>query len=554
MARIATSGPDRWSGLALFALVLMLGFGGVWLSVRMIAWNKAFYDALENLDAAAALRQIGVFFAIVAAMAASWLAADWLRKLLLIRWRARLTHVALEQWVGNRAFWSLRPGYSDQPIENPDQRIAEDCRKYVEQFLEFTIDLITSVVALFSYVAVLWTAASFALNLTVWGNEISVPRYMVWLAPLYVAASTLITHLLGRPLKRRYFQQEKVEADFRHALMRLRDNADQIAQSEGEAAERRRLAERFGAVARNWRGVMRAELVLGLFTRPYQQTVLRIPTFFALPAYFAGAVTLGGLMQLASAFSNVTTTLSWFVFEYSKLAQFVAVCERLDRMMQQTAIARPEPQGITRDVSPDGVLRVRGLHLATPDGKTLQPMPDVNLPRGATLLIDGASGRGKTTMLCAITGLWRWGRGHIQRPAGRFLLLPAGAPVMDDDLLAAISYPHPAETLGLPRVHAVLHRVCLSHRLVGENGVSGLSMGERQRVGLARAVLNRPDWLILDEATAALDPASEADLLQWLRQELPETSIIITAHRKPSGLVADQILRLDDDINQKDSA
>lgn len=547
LARVAMSGPGRWPGLALFSLILALGFGGIWLSVRMIAWNKAFYDALENMNGAEALRQIGIFFAIVGAMAASWLAADWLRKLLLIRWRARLTHVVLDQWVGSRAFWTLRPGYSDAPIENPDQRIAEDCRNYVEYLLEFTVDLITTIVALFSYFAVLWAAASFALDLTVFGSQVTVSRYMVWLAPLYVAVSTLITHLLGRPLKRRYFQQEKVEADFRHALVRMRDNADQIAQSDGEAAESRRLSERFAAVARNWHHLMRAELILGLFTRPYFQTVLRIPTFFALPAYFAGAVTLGGLMQLASAFSSVTTSLSWFVFQYPKLARFVAVCERLDSMFVQTSAPTPagrDLQRIRRGVSDDGALRIRGLQLATPAGRQLDPIPDIDLKPGQTMLIDGPSGRGKTTLLCAITGLWNWGSGDILRPAGRFMLLPSGAPVMDDDLMAAISYPQAPDDIGAPRLHAVLRRVGLSHRVIDRNGIGGLSMGERQRVGLARAVLNRPDWLILDEATAALDPASEADLLQWLRQELAHTSLIVTAHRKPAGFDADVILHL----------
>lgn len=195
------------------------------------------------------------------------------------------------------------------------------------------------------------------------------------------------------------------------------------------------------------------------------------------------------------------------------------------------------------------MLRVSGLQLATPSGRWLDPVPDITLARGRVLLIEGASGRGKTTLLCAIIGLWRWGRGGIRRPAGRFLLLPAGAPVMDDELLAAVSYPERPETHGIARLHEVIHRAGLGHRLSESAVVGGLSMGERQRVGLARAVLNRPDWLILDEATSALDATAEADLLHWLRQELLETTLIIAAHRKPAGLVADQILRLGDDWN-----
>ncbi|WP_347266158.1 SbmA/BacA-like family transporter [Paracoccus sp. (in: a-proteobacteria)] len=557
LARIATAGPRRWQRLGVMAVILGLGFAGVWLSVRMIRWSKDFFDALENMDAGAALHQVGLFALIVAGQSAAFLAADWLRKLLLIEWRAQLTEVALAQWVGNRAFWTLRPGYGTEPIENPDQRIAEDCRNFVEYLLRFTIDLITSAVGLVSYFVALWAAAAFVLRLTLLGTEIAIPHYMVWLAPVYVAVSTLFAHLLGRPLKQRYFQQEKVEADFRHALIRMRDHADPIAQSAGEAAETRKLSRRFDAVAGNWRRVMWSELVLGLFTAPYQRTVLRVPTFFALPAYFAGAVTLGGLMQLASAFVQVTTTLSFFVFHYDDLARFAAVCERLDAMLRQTR--RPEPagaalQGVMRGVSDDGVLRLRGLQLATPAGRWLDPVPDLDLAPGQVLLIEGASGQGKTTLLCAITGLWRWGRGCIDRPAGRFLLLPAGAPVMDDALLAAVSYPDAPEAQDAARLQAVIRRAGLAHRLTAGAGLGGLSMGERQRIGLARAVLNRPDWLILDEATSALDAAAEADLLRWLRQELPATSLIVTAHRKPAGLSADRVLRLGEGDETRETA
>ncbi|PTE19943.1 hypothetical protein C5F48_20235 [Cereibacter changlensis JA139] len=340
LARLAAGGPGAWRGLALYGVVLGLNFAGVWVSVRLIAWNKAFYDALERFDATEALRQVGVFFALTALSASCWLAADWLRKGLLILWRGRLTGRALDLWLGNRAYWLLRPGYGATPVENPDQRVAEDCRLYVERLLEFTLDVISDAVALVSYVVVLWSLAGFALSFPLFGAEIVVPRYMVWLAPLYVLVATGLTHWLGRPLKPRYFERERFEADFRHALVQLRDRADLVAQSGGEAAERRRLDSRFADVVANWRRLMRAELVLGLFTRPYHQTVLRTPSLFALPAYFASAVTLGGLMQLGAAFSSVTTTLSWFIFEYRKLAEFVAVCERLDGLIAAAGTPR----------------------------------------------------------------------------------------------------------------------------------------------------------------------------------------------------------------------
>lgn len=550
LAVIAVSGPGAWRGLVLYAAILALNFAGVWVSIQQIAWNKAFYDALEKLDAGAAVQQVGVFFVLTALSAGCWLLADWLRKRLLILWRGRLTARALDLWLGNRAYWLMRPGFGKTSVENPDQRVAEDCRLYIERLLEFTLDLISQSVALISYIAVLWSLATFALSFAAFGLDITLPRYMVWLAPVYVFAASLITHLLGRPLKGRYFDRERVEADFRHALVQLRDRADLVAQSGGEAAERRRLDQRFGAVVANWHGLMRAELIQGLFTRPYMQTVLRLPTFFALPAYFAGTVTLGGLMQLASAFSNVTTTFSWFIFNYRDLAEFVAVCERLDGLFQAAGSPVPKsaaPREIRREVAPDGALRVEGLRLATPEGRWLDPVPDQVIRPGHVFLITGASGQGKTTLLAAIAGLWPWGEGRIARPAGRFLFLPSGAPVMGDSLAAAACHPEDPSHHDPERVAAVLTRLGLAPRLTlaeGEASLAGLSMGERQRLGLARAVLNRPDWLLLDEATSALDLAAEADLLAWLRAELPETTLILVAHRAPAGLHADDVLHV----------
>lgn len=552
LARAAASGPDWWRGAALYAAVLALNFVGVWVSIRLIAWNKAFFDALEALDGQTALRQVGVFFLLVSASAGSWLAADWLRKRLLILWRGQLTAQALDLWLGGRAYWQLRPGFGAQPVENPDQRVAEDCRKFVEGLLEFTLDLISSTVALVSYVAVLWSLSTFALSFTALGGEITIPRYMVWLAPVYVAAATGLTHALGRPLKGLYFGRERAEADFRHALVQLRETADIVALSGGEAAERRRLDGRFAGVVANWRAIMRAELIQGLFTRPYFQTVLRVPTFFALPAYFAGQVTLGGLMQLASAFSQVTTTLSWFIFSYRDLAGFVAVCERLDGLMAAAWAPAPlpgAPQAIRREISADGALHLDGVRLATPEGRWLSAVPDRTIRPGARVWISGASGEGKTTLLAAIGGIWPWGEGRIAVPEGRILTLPAGAPVFAEGLAAAACYPEDPATQGSANLKAVLTRLGLGHRLdtADEAALSGLSMGERQRLGLARAALLRPDWLVMDEATSALDPALEADLMTWLSAELPGTAFLIVSHRAPAGLTLDDVLRIGPD-------
>ena len=539
--------------LVLYAVVLGLQFAAVWVSVQLIDWQKAFFDALEQRDAAEALLQVGHFALLISASAACFITGDWLRKRLQMRLRERLTACVLEAWLANKAYWHLRPGFSAQPVDNPDQRIAEDCRKFIERLLIETLDVISNVVALVSYVAVLWSLSAVPLSFTLFGVDVEIARYMVWAAFLYVAVSSLMTHLLGRPVKGLVFQQERREADFRHALVQLREGTDEIAQSSGEEAERRRLERRFGEIRRNWHRLIRAEVILGLFVRPYVQTILRIPTFLALPVYFAGNLTLGGLMQLAQAFSTTATTLSWFIFSYRDLAEFVAVSERLDGLL---ALARhpqtPEgvPQAVTRGPAPGGGLALRGVALSTPQGMRLAPVPDVALRPGQCLWVAGPSGAGKSTLLAALSGLWPFGEGRISMPEGPRLVLPQAPRVFPEGLAHAASYPLEPEEVGREAIETALRAAGLGHKLValdlpGAEGFAGLSMGERQRLALARVFIHRPAVLILDEATSALDARSEVDLLARVRAELPGATIICAAHRPPEGLAPFQILALD---------
>ena len=548
LAWLAASGPGAWKGLGLFALILALEFVGVWLSVQMINWSRAFYDALEQLDAAEALRQIGIFGVIVGVLSASTLSGAWLRKWLQIGWRQRLTDRALTLWLDGGAYWHLRPGLSPTPVENPDQRIAQDCAQFISYLLEFTLDLITRVVSLITYLAVLWSLSNFPLSLGFLGIEAEIPRYMVWASFLYVFGSSLITHWLGRPIKRLAFDQERYEADFRHALVQVRDGADQIAQAGGEPAERRRLDRRFDSLRANWKRLIGQEFILGLFVTPYYRTVLRIPTFLALPAYFGGAVTLGGLMQLASAFSNVTTTLSWFIFDYSKLARFVAVSERLEGLFSAASAPQPAPdvpRALEVTSGGDGLLRLRDLRLYTPSGQALDPVPDTTIRPGQRVWIHGASGRGKTTLLSALRGVWPYGTGRVSLPEAPILALPQQPLAFAEGLLPTLTYPHDPASFDSALLEGILRKVGLERRIGGPDGpeaLQGLSMGERQRLALARVLLLKPAWVLLDEATSALDPASEARLLALLRSDLPRSTILCVAHRIPAGLDHDSEL------------
>ena len=544
LTRIAVSGRDGKVGMALYAVILCLSFCSVWLSLQMIAWNKSFYDSLEQRDCPEAARQIGIFFLIVAGVAGSSLTQAWLRDDLRIRWRRRLTERALDIWVDGRAYWHLRAGFTPEPIDNPDQRVAQDCDAFVEALIRETLDLISSTLALFSYVALLWSLSTFALSFTLWGAEITIPRYMFWAAFLYVAISSVITHILGRRLKSRLFVQEKREADFRHALIQLRENAETIARTGAEASERRRFDRLFDALRQNWRSVINQRFKLGLFATPYTHTILRIPNFLAAPTYFAGAVTLGGMMQLGSAFGSVTQTLSWFIFSYRDLAAWAAVTDRLDGLFTAAEAPAPmpdTPRALDRLPSPDGTLSLRGVALFTPAGQSLTPAPDFSLRAGQRIWLSGPSGQGKSTLLAAISGLWPYGRGQITVPQGRWMFVPQGGCVNPEGLVASLTAPDAASRPSTAEMAAALARVGLADRIpfldtAGALSTAGLSQGQAQRLAVARVLLARPDILLLDEATSALDPTAEQEMLALIRHSLPEAAVICVAHRPPEAL------------------
>ncbi|MBK8085657.1 MAG: ABC transporter ATP-binding protein/permease [Devosia sp.] len=441
-----------------------------------------------------------------------------------------------DRWLSGKAYWHLANGGNG--VDNPDQRIAEDCRLFLTGVLSEAMDLITNIVAVFSYVIVLWNLSSFALSLDFIGLDLEIPRYMLVAAFVYVALSTGLTHWLGKPLKSLYVEQQRREADFRFALARMRSNVDEIAMLGGEAAERQGLDRRFGEIMRNWKRLINRELILGLFTFPYNHTVLRIPLFVALPAYLAGSVNFGGLMEVSTAFSSVVTTLSWFIFSYRDLADLVAASSRLDGFLgaagAATAGARPAPGA--------GPLTITDLRLRLPDNRPLLSIDRLSIAMGEAVWLSGASGLGKTTLFKAIAGLWPHASGDIFRPAGKSLFLTQKPYVPIGNLDDAVAYPDPADNFPPAALQAAIAAVGLTHRsgaILAEADAAngGLSGGELQRLALARLLLHRPDFAFLDEATAALDVAAEAELLARVRRDLPQTALVMVAHRRPAGLV-----------------
>ncbi|MEB2847961.1 ATP-binding cassette domain-containing protein [Rhizobiales bacterium RZME27] len=540
LLRPCVKAPGGKATLTLVALAIALNLGSVYASLRLTKWTGEFYSAVEKVNAPEVVRQIGIFAIIVALNSCRGLAHEYLRKVIEIRWRRSLTQHAIEIWTRNKAYWHLANSGSER-VDNPDQRIADDCRLFTKGLLGEALDLIGEVVGLFSYVALLWSLASFPLSLAFAGLDMEIPRYMVWAAFIYVAISSAITHILGKPLQGLMSGQQKREASFRFSMARWRTSFDEVALAGGEAAERRIFEQRFEAVVGNWRKLIRRELILGCFTYPFRHSVLRIPLFVALPGYLAGHVAFGGLMQLSMAFSNVVTTLSWFIFSYRDLADLVATSARLDTFLRAAERAGAHAADGAIAIRPQGRrMALHRLRVRTPHGRELLALDRLDIEPGETVWLQAPSGTGKTTLAKTLAGLWPHADGEVFWPREQTMFLSQKAYCPIGTLADAVAYPHLAADIAVDDLRAAIDDVGLAglpvdHPLASDDGSTILSGGEMQRLVLARVLLHRPETVILDEATSALDPQAETMLLATLRRQLPTSTFVIIAHRRPTG-------------------
>jgi putative ATP-binding cassette transporter len=552
LARPYWVSEERGRGLALLAAVVALNLSLVGMTVVLTYWQRAFYNALEQKDAATFWSLIllggdadGTWFPGFCVVAAIYILIAvyqlYLRQALQIRWRRWLTERYLADWLADRAYYRI--ALTDPNTDNPDQRIADDIRLFVDDTLSLGLGLMNSVVTLFSFIFVLWSLSG---PLEVLG--ISIPGYMVWVAIVYSVIGTWLAHLIGRPLIRLNFLQQRVEADFRYALMRVRDNVEGVALYAGEADEKRGLSARFRLLMENWWAIMVATKRLTFFTAGFTQVASIFPIVVAAPAYFAGRIPLGGLIQTSSAFGQVQGALSWFVDNYARLTEWRATVERLTSFTRAIVAARAAEDGVRASRGGDAV-ELRDVTLAVPGGRVLVEDATLRLERGEAVLITGASGSGKSTLFRALAGIWPFGRGSAAIPEGaRALFLPQRPYLPLGTLRRAVCYPLDAEQVPEADIRTALEQAGLSQlvdRLDEEDAWDRrLSGGEQQRLAFARALLVKPDYLFLDEATASLDPEGEAALYALLREKLPGTAILSIAHRPGVARFHDRGLRV----------
>jgi putative ATP-binding cassette transporter len=521
----------RGTGLVLLATVVGLALLGVWLEVKFNTWNREFYNTFESKDQAEFFRQLGMFTILAAMYIINGVYRQYFQQMLMIEWRSWMTERYLADWLKDRAYYRLQ--LLDRGTDNPDQRIADDLNIFVDLTLSLALGLLSAVVTLVSFIGILWVMSG---PLAVFGLEI--PAYMVWVALAYSIVGTWLTHLIGRPLVKIGFDQQRYEANFRFSLVRLRENAEGVALYRGEGGELANFRTRFADVISIWWTKMLKQKQLGWFQSFYGQVAIIFPFLVASPRFFAGKVPLGEIFQVASAFGQVQGALSWFVNVYTSYANWKATVDRLTTFTEALEHARREAARLDgdREEGKPKVLELERLSLDLPQGQQLLAPTTLQLREGESVLVTGPSGAGKSTLFRAIAGIWPYWKGRIALPAGaRLLFLPQRTYLPIGSLKYATAYPAEAAAIpdvavrealiavGLPRLADDLDRE--------ENWAQVLSGGEQQRVAIARALINRPDWLFMDEPTAALPDDTQALLYELLQRRLPGTTFVSIGHR-----------------------
>jgi len=528
---------DKFAGRLLLASVITIELLVVGINVLLNQWNNRFYTALQDKNWDSFVREIGIFCILATCYIALAVYQLYLNQWLQIRWRNWLTHRYLGEWLHDANHYRMQ--LQGDAADNPDQRITDDVKMFVEQTLTICVGFLSAAATLASFVVILW-GLSAESPLTISGNEIHIPGYLVWCALIYAVFGTALTHWIGSPLVMLDYQQQRFEADFRFNLVRARENAEQIALLRGESAERQRLSERFGRVVENWYEIMTRTKRLTAFTSSYSQAAVVFPYILVAPAFFADKIQLGGMMQTANAFSNVQQALSFFVSIYRALAEWRAVIARLEGFEEAIAgVTKPADAARAIDIEAssgtDGI-ELRRFLLRLPNGSPLVAADGFDIRSHERTLISGPSGAGKSTLFRAIAGVWPFGTGTIAVPSGATLMMLPQRPYFPiGTLKAAIVYPSEPDTYDSQVVANALRSVGLpqlASRLEEDGHWNRtLSLGEQQRLGIARAVLHAPQYLFLDEATASLDEASEAALYRLLIEKLPATTLVSIGHR-----------------------
>jgi putative ATP-binding cassette transporter len=535
---------QKWRARAMLAGIVALNLAAVYMLVLINEWNRVFYDALQDRNADVFWRELKRFLMLAFGFVIVAVYRFYLTQLLEMYWRKWLTDFYANRWLTHQAFYRLelllfaKGGTDNAATDNPDQRIHEDLNLFTSYTVSLTMGLLNAVVTLLSFVGILWTLSG-DFSFHVGDTAVTIPGFMVWMALLYCALGSVLTHFIGRPLISLNFRQQRVEADYRHHLVRLREYSESVAMDKGETVEKSRLDRRFGAVLSNYLQLLLAQKRLTWFTAGFNQLAMVFPFVVAAPRFFSGAIQLGQLMQIASAFGRVQDSLSWFVDSYDNLARWRATTDRLT-YFEDAMQAVSSDTGQRREVGESTALLADSLQLKLPDGQALGAPMSLQVEPGQTWCVQGPSGSGKSTLLRAIAGIWPWWSGRLVRPDAfddNAMFLPQRSYFPNGSLRETVAYPQMSDgfdDVTLQRALKLAGLPDLSSQLDTEaNWGQKLSGGEQQRLAIARVFLKQPRWLFLDEATSALDEATEATVYKALLADVLTRGgcVVSVAHR-----------------------
>jgi putative ATP-binding cassette transporter len=532
---------SRRAWLITFALIACLSLS-IAATLAMNHWNRWFFDALAAKDGATLIRAIGVLGLIVASMAAVGVGIVRSRETLQVRWREWVTRQLIDRWLDRQRFYHL--GLTRTEPANPEYRISDDTRWATEILVDCGIGLFLAVIGAATFISILWSVGG-SLTVPLGGSSITIPAYMVLAALAYgIVASTLMLRV-GRPLIGSVVTKNEAEGHFRFALMRVRDNAESIALSNGAADEKRIAGRLYDTLVGRWLAIVRQHGNLTWITNASGPLKPIFPLLVATPKYLSGELSLGEVMQLAAAFVEVQVAISWVVDNYNRIADWYASARRIveitdaaDAIDQRLAAPETVAPRLTLATSADSALRLADLTITDAHGAPLVSHVDITARPGEHLVVSAPSGGGKTSLVRAVAGLWPWGMGRIERPAiANLLVIPQRPYVPATSLRSALHYPSSPKKVDEARYGACLRRVGLAGLVARLDETvrwdHALSNGELQRLAVARILVQRPDIVILDEALGAIDEASRQDLLQAIADALPRTSVLSFTQNPP---------------------
>lgn len=526
----------------LLIVSLTLTLSSVWFNVKMNEWNGGFYNALQQLDGQALYKLLQQFVIIIAGLITVVVMGDFLRQKMVIRWREGMTEQVLDRWLSkNSKHYMLR--LTSQEPDNPDQRIAEDIRLLIESTMRLTVTFLHSLLTLISFATILWSLSG-ALSFTLGGSEWTIPGYMFWACIIYTIIGITITQFIGSPLRKINMEKQRKEADYRTALITRKQHGDAIAGQRGEISDRNELMGRFLGVIHNWNNLIRYERNLAFFTVGYQQATAMAPIIFALPKFLAGELMLGGLMQLRQAFSSVAGALSWFIFSYKEIAAWQATVTRLYNFV---VLLEHDHEPEVTDSNDKQTKLKANLSLFMQDDSLLIQDINLSVKAGELTIIEGCSGLGKSTLLRALSGHWPYFKGEIQR-SPNVCWLPQRMYLPFARLDSLLAYPCQPNQFSAKEYQEALHLVGLdkikNQLSLETDWTTRLSGGEQQRLIFARLLLNKPELILLDETTSALDEQNALNMLMLLKQHLPTAGIALVSHQRFTHVIADNVISL----------